>query len=79
MQLDSQVAGKQAAAGSQHPACLEGQQVLAAALVAVQVGGAGAQAQPQRVKASVLHARGAELCGSGAGEHGSARDGAWGR
>ncbi len=36
--------------------------MLAAALVAVQVGGAGAQPQPQRVKACVLHARSAELC-----------------
>ena len=40
------------------------QQVLAAALVAVQVGGAGAQAQPQRVEARVLHASHAEVCGS---------------
>ena len=53
-------------AGSQHPACLERQQVLAAALVAVQVGGASAQAQPQRVKAGLLHARCAELCENGA-------------
>ena len=38
------------------------QQVLAAALVAVQVGGAGAHPQPQLVKAGALHARRAELC-----------------
>lgn len=47
--------------------CLEGEQVLATALVAVQAAGPRAQAQPERVESSVLHPGGRELC-EGAGE-----------